>query len=444
MLDRSSDHLKNMVADLLSAAKRLGCSAAEASLVQQNGLSTTVRCAEVETIEFNQDKRISITVYQDHRKGSASTTDLSSTAILECLDRACHIASQIEPDPFNGLVEASDLAREWVDCDLYHPHDLSVEAAIAQSKMAEDSARAFDSRIVNSEGATFSSRRGYRVYGNTHGFLEGYAGTLYSLSSVVLAKSGESLEQDSDFTVARAIEDLESPLIVGQRSASKALHRLHARKIKTQEAPVIFSAEVASSLITHLVSAILGSSLYRKTSFLLDHLNQPLFPDFISIQALPYLKKGLGSVPFDDEGVAPQERYLVLEGILKGYLLGSYSARKLALKTTGNCGGIQNLEIVSRGPTVDQQALLKEMGRGLLVTELMGHGVNGLTGDYSRGAFGFWVEGGEIQYPVHEITIAGNLKEMYGGLIAIGSDVDHRSNIRSGSIWCHRMTIAGQ
>lgn len=443
MLEQSIDPLKNIVSDVLSAAKRAGSSAAEATLVQQNGLSTTVRCAEVETLEFNQDKRLTITVYQDHRKGSASTTDLSPDAILECLERAAHIASEIEPDPFNGLVAAADLMQKWVDCDLYHPHDLTVDAAIAQSRLAEDSARAFDSRIVNSEGATFSSRRGYRVYGNTHGFLEAYAGTLYSLSSVVLAKSLESLEQDSDFTVATAIEDLSSPIIVGQQSASKALRRLHARKIKTQEASVIFSAEVASSLVGHFISAISGSNLYRKTSFLLDHLNQPLFPNFISIQSLPYLKKGLGSVPFDEEGVAPQERYLVEEGILKGYVLSSYSARKLNLKTTGNCGSIQNVEILSQKPTLDQQALLKEMGRGLLVTELMGQGVNVLTGDYSRGAFGFWVEGGEIQYPVHEITIAGNLKDMYRNLVAIGSDMDCRSSIRSGSILCERMTIAG-
>jgi PmbA protein len=444
MLDQASGHLKTIVADLLRSAKGLGVSAAEASVAQSSGLSASVRCGEIDTIEFNQDKRLSITVYRDHQKGSASTTDLSPAAVLNCLESACSIASHIEADPFNGLVEAADLAKKVVDCDLYHPHEVSVEAAVAQSKIAEDCARAFDSRIVNSEGATFSSRTAYHVYGNSHGFLEGYASTHYSLSSVVLAKSGDSLEQDYDFSVARAIEDLAPPQYVGEQSAVRALSRLHARKIKTQEAPVIFSAQVAASLIGHFVGAISGSSLYRKTSFLLDQLNQAVFPNFLSIQLLPYLKKGLGSAPFDSEGAAPKERYLIEDGVLKGYLLGSYSARKLGFKTTGNCGGIQSLLVSSKKPAYDQKALLKEMGRGLLVTELMGHGVNAITGDYSRGAFGFWVEGGEIQYPVHEITIAGNLKEMYAALVAVGSDVDQRSAILSGSIWCDRMTIAGE
>ncbi len=449
MLGKTDPMLKALVSEVLAQSKTLGLDAAELSLNQQSGHSATVRLGEIETIEFHQDKRLSISVYKGQCKGSASTTDLSAGAVQDCLEAAASIASRIESDPFSGLIEAQYLAKEQKDCNLYHPWDFSIEASIEMAKQSEDAARAFDPRIVNSEGATFNRSTHYHIYGNTHGFLGDYASTSYGLSMVALAKEGDSMERDYDFTVARDPDDLQSALKVGQGAARKALARLHARKIKTMEAPVIFAPEVARSLIGHLIDAISGGSLYRKTSFLLDDLHKPIFPDFVQIQTLPHQAKGLGSAPFDGEGVATQERFLVRDGILEGYVLGGYSARRLGLQTTGNCGEVQNILVSqsskAKGNQVglDQDALLKAMGRGLLVTELMGHGINPVTGDYSRGIFGFWVEHGQIQYPVHEVTIAGNLKSMYTGIVAVGSDIDPRSKVLTGSVWIDRMTIAG-
>jgi len=450
MLEQSQHDLKNLLADVLAQTLRMGLDAAELSLGQQSGHSVTLRLNAVETIEFNQDKRLGITVYKGKHKGSASTTDLSPRAVQDCLEAAASIASRIESDPFGGLIEKEYVATQQIDCDLYHPSDISIEQSIEMARACEEAARAFDARIVNSEGSTFNASTHHRVYGNTHGFVGAYSSTSYGLSMSALAKEGDSMERDYDFTVARDAQDLLSSVVVGQGSARKALARLHARKIKTMEAPVIFAPEVARSLVAHLIDAISGGSLYRKTSFLLDNLHKPIFPDFVQIKTLPHQAKGLGSAPFDGEGVATQERFLVQDGVLEGYVLGGYSARRLGLKTTGNCGGIQNVLISqSAQPTIaaadlNQEALLKAMGRGLLVTELMGHGINPVTGDYSRGVFGFWVEHGQIQYPVHEVTIAGNLKTMYAGLVAVGSDIDRRSKLLTGSLWIDRMTIAGE
>ena len=444
MLEQSQHDLKNLVADVLAQTQKMGLDAAELSLGQQSGHSVTLRLNAVETIEFNQDKRLGITVYQGKHKGSASTTDLSPRAVQDCLEAAASIASRIESDPFGGLIEKEYVATQQVDCDLYHPSDISIEQSIEMARVCEEAARAFDARIINSEGSTFNASKHHRIYANTHGFLGDYSSTSYGLSMSALAKEGDSMERDYDFTVARDSKDLLSAMTVGQGSARKALARLHARKIKTMEAPVIFAPEVARSLVEHLIDAISGGSLYRKTSFLLDDLHKPIFPDFVQIKTLPHQAKGLGSAPFDGEGVATQERFLVRDGLLEGYVLGGYSARRLGLKTTGNCGGVQNVLITQSKAALDQEALLKAMGRGLLVTELMGHGINPVTGDYSRGVFGFWVENGQIQHPVHEVTIAGNLKAMYAALMAVGSDIDSRSKLLTGSIWIDRMTIAGE
>ncbi len=434
-------HLKELVAAVLKEAKAMGVDAAEVGIVHESGLSATVRMGVVETIEFNRDKTLGITVYRGTKKGSASTSDIHQDAIRTALEAACHIAEYTEEDPCAGLADKDLLAREIPDLDLYHPWALLPEEAVKWAKECEDSARGFDARITNSEGASVTSHIGYRVYGNTNGFLAAYPSSRHGISCTVIAKTEEGMQRDYEFTVARDPKDLESRTSIGQKAALRTLRRLGARKLKTREAPVIFEAQIAGSLLGSFIAAISGSNLYRKSSFLLDSLNQAVFPEFISIKEVPHLPKGLGSSPFDSEGVATRERNIVENGILKSYVLGSYSARKLGLQSTGNAGGVHNLMISHTNH--DLPELLTEMGTGLLVTELIGQGVNIVTGDYSRGAAGFWVENGEIQYPVEEITIAGNLKEMFQRLVAIGDDVEHRSNILTGSIWVDKMTIAG-
>ena len=399
-------NLKSTVADVLKQAKALGVDAAEVGISYESGLSTTVRMGETETIEFNRDKSLDITVFKGKKKGTVSTSDIRKEAITSSLEAACRIATYTEEDPCSGLADVEFLAKNMPDLDLYYPWAVSPEQAVLWAKECEASARAFDTRIINSEGATFSTHSRYSVY-----------------------------------TLARDGHELESRVAVGQNAALRTLRRLNARKMKTCESPVIFSAEIAGSLLGSFISAISGGQLYRKSSFLLDHLGKSVFPAFVHIQEDPHLPKGLGSAPFDQEGVTTKRRTLVEAGILKSYVLSSYSARKLGLKTTGNAGGVRNLMISHSDQ--DLPDLIKEMGTGLLVTELMGHGINLVTGDYSRGASGFWIEHGEIQYPVEEITIAGNLKDMFAHLVAVGNDVDHRSNILTGSLWVHKMTIAG-
>ncbi len=435
------DRLERIVRDLLAEAVRQGASAAEAAASSESGLEINVRLGEVETVEHTRDNGLGITVYFGHRKGSASTSDLSPEAVRDAVTAACAIASRTQEDPCAGLADAELMARDSPDLDLYHPWDLAPDAAIQLAIECEDVARAFDPRIVNSEGASVSTHTGLHIYGNSLGFVAGYPSTRHGLSCAVVAQEGDSMQRDYWWTTARAAADLEFPQAVGRRAGERTVARLGARQIPTQRAPVLFSPLTAAGLLRSLTAAISGSSLYRRSSFLLDRIDTRLFPDFVRIHEVPHLRRGLGSAPFDGDGVATRPKDLVSQGILRTYLLDAYSARRLGLTTTGNAGGVHNLHI--EPGEWDRAGLLREMGTGLFVTELMGHGTNPVTGDYSRGAVGFWVEGGEIQFPVEEITIAGNLKEMFMGLVAVGNDCDFPGSTRTGSWLIREMTIAG-
>lgn len=435
------DRLERIVRDLLAEAVRQGASAAEAAASSESGLEINVRLGEVETVEHTRDNGLGITVYFGHCKGSASTSDLSPEAVRDAVTAACAIASRTQEDPCAGLADAELMARDSPDLDLYHPWDLAPDAAIQLAIECEDVARAFDPRIVNSEGASVSTHTGLHIYGNSLGFVAGYPSTRHGLSCAVVAQDGDSMQRDYWWTTARAAADLESPQAVGRRAGERTVARLGARQIPTQRAPVLFSPLTAAGLLRSLTAAISGSSLYRRSSFLLDRIDTRLFPDFVRIHEVPHLRRGLGSAPFDGDGVATRPKDLVSQGILRTYLLDAYSARRLGLTTTGNAGGVHNLHI--EPGEWDRAGLLREMGTGLFVTELLGHGTNPVTGDYSRGAVGFWVEGGEIQFPVEEITIAGNLKEMFMGLVAVGNDCDFPGSTRTGSWLIREMTIAG-
>jgi PmbA protein len=433
--------LEQKVEDLLAEAKRQGASAAEAGISSDTGLAVTVRMADVETIEHTRDNGLGVTVYFGQRKGSASTSDLSTEAIKETVKAACNIARYTSEDEYAGLADAELMATNVPDLNLYHPWTIDVEDIIDIAKECESAALQQDARITNSEGATLNSHSGLQVYGNSHGFIGGYPSSRHSLSCSVIGQEGESMQRDYWYTVGRAAEELEAPREVGKRAAERTVARLGARKIDTCETPVLFQADTAVSLLRSLTSALNGSALYRQASFLLDHLGKQIFPDFVRIQENPLLPGGLASAPFDNEGVGTKPRDLVHDGVLQGYILNSYSARKLDMQTTGNAGGVRNLSI-DPGSS-DLTGLLQNMDKGLLVTEMMGQGVNLVTGDYSRGAAGFWVENGQIQYPVEEITIAGNLKEMYQRLLAVGNDEERRGSIRTGSWLIEKMTVAG-
>lgn len=435
------DRLERIVRDLLAEANRQGASAAEAAASSEAGLEISVRLGEVETVEYTRDNGLGITVYFGQRKGSSSTSDLSSEAVRDAVRAACAIASRTQEDPCAGLADADLMAQDLPELDLHHPWDLEPDAAIRLAIECEDAARTLDPRIVNSEGASISTQRGLHVYGNSHGFVAGYPSTRHGLSCSVVAQEGESMQRDYWWTTARAAADLESPQAVGRRAGERTLARLGARQISTRRAPVLFSPMTAAGLLRSLTSAISGSSLYRRSSFLLDRIDTRIFPDFVRIHELPHLPRGLGSAPYDGDGVATRAKDLVSEGILRTYLLDAYAARRLGLATTGNAGGVFNLHI--EPGTLDRAAMLRELGTGLFVTELLGHGTNPVTGDYSRGAAGFWVEGGEIQFPVEEITIAGNLKEMFLGLVAVGNDCDFPGSTRTGSWLIPGMTLAG-
>jgi len=441
-LSERQSHFQAMVEELLAEASRQGASAAEAAVSTDAGLSVNVRMGDVETIEHTRDNGLGVTVYFGHRKGSASTSDLSPEAIRETVQAACNIARYTMEDPCAGLAPADLMARRLPDLDLYHPWVLEVDRAVELALACEQGALALDKRISNSEGAGLHSYTSLLVYGNSHGFLGGYPSSRHSLSCAVVAQEGTSMQRDHWYTQARASGELEDAPQVGRQAAERALARLGAHPIATRQVPVLFAAETAGSLLRSLISAIRGSNLYRKASFLLEQLEQPIFPEFVHIHEQPLLPRGLASAPFDAEGVATKPRDLVTGGVLQGFVLDSYSACKLGMQTTGNAGGVRNLRIDS-GP-LDRSALIREMGSGLLVTEMMGHGVNTVTGDYSRGASGFWVENGEIRFPVEEVTVAGNLKDMYRGLLAVGSDVDRRGSTQSGSWLIDRMTVAGQ
>ena len=441
-LTNQQGQLEQMVEDLLAEAKSQGASAAEAGVSKDIGLSVSVRMGEVETIEHTRDRGLGVTVYFGHRKGSASTSDFSSDAIRETVRAACNIARYTTEDPCAGLADAALMATEKPDLDLYHPWNIEVDQAIATGLECESSARSLDPRITNSEGATLNSHDGLQVYGNSHGFIGGYPSSRHSLSCAVVGQQGDSMQRDYWYTVARAAGELEAAADVGRKAGERTLTRLGARRISTRQAPVVFQAEMAVSLLRSLIGAISGSALYRHSSFLLDHLGRQIFPEFVRVHENPLLSGGLSSAPFDTDGVTTRAKNFIDRGILESYVLGSYSARKLGMQSTGNAGGVRNLAI--QPGELDLDGLLGEMGKGLLVTEMMGHGINMVTGDYSRGAAGFWVENGEIQFPVEEITIAGNLKQMFAGLAAVGKDEERRGSIRTGSWLLEPMTIAGE
>jgi len=436
--------LKSIVSEALNRARALGASQSEADVSLQKGLTTTVRLGEVETVEYQRDRGMGITVYFGKRKGSASTADLSPQSVGEIVEKACDIARYTAEDECAGLADPEELARDIPDLDLDHPWDISPEEAVECARACEAAGRAVDARLTNSEGASVSSHRGVRVYGNSLGFLAGFPSTSHSVSCALLAQVGEDMQRDYWYGAARDARDLENAESIGRKAGIRAVARLGARKIATQKARVLYAPEVARGLIGHFLGAIRGSSQYRKSSFLLGAAGEQVFPSFLELRERPHIRKALGSSPFDGEGVSTRDRELVQQGVLQGYVLGSYSARKLGLKTTGNAGGTHNLLVESTVGGMEIGALLRQLGTGLLVTELMGQGVNGVTGDYSRGASGYWIENGVQAYPVHEITIAGNLKQMYRNIAAIGSDVDLRGGVRVGSVLIEEMTIAGE
>jgi PmbA protein len=442
----SADHLRTIAKDMLDYAKRQGATAASAEVSEGFGQAVTVRQGEVETIEYNRDKGLGITIYLGQKRGNASTSDFSPQAVRDTVDAALSIARYTAVDDCSGLPEAEFLAGEYADLDLYHPWELSVEDAIAMATECEQFALTADERIQNSEGATVNVHEAQFVLANSLGFIGGYPTSRHSLSCSVIAEQEEAMERDYWYSVARRAGDLLSAEQVGRIAAERTVRRLGARQIATMQTPVLFDASIASSLLGHFVGAVSGGSLYRKASFLLDQLDQPVFASHINLADIPDIARGLASSPFDNEGVKTQRRNIVENGVLRGYFLGSYSARKLGLRTTGNSGGNHNLILQPSGGSADQltqAGLLKTMGRGLLVTELLGQGVNGITGDYSRGAAGFWVENGQIQYPVHEITIAGNLKDIYRNIVAVGNDVLVQGSRQCGSILVEGMTVAG-
>ncbi|MCF2825638.1 MULTISPECIES: metalloprotease PmbA [unclassified Pseudoalteromonas] len=436
------DDVKNAVADVLAHAKKLGATSAEAAMSSTSGLSVSTRMGEVETIEFNQDGGLGISVYVGNHKGSASTADLSPEALRSVVEKAVDIARFTSDDPCNGVADKALLEMSAADLDLFHPWQVSPDEAIEQCIAAEKAALAFDPRIVNSDGASLSSHQGIRVYGNSHGLIAGFPRTRHSLSTMVIGKEGEQMQRDSAYALSRVHAELKSPEEVGLEAAQSTLAKLGSRKVSTRKVPVIFRADIANSLFGHLVSGIGGGALYRKSSFLLDSLDTQIFNRCVNIEEKPHLLRGLASSPFDSEGVKTIDREIITDGVLNTYLLASYAARRMNMQATGHAGGIHNWLVK---PTHDDlTSLLESMGTGLLVTELMGQGVNTVTGDYSRGAAGFWVENGELQYPVSEITIAGNLKDMFMGIEGVGADIECRGAVQTGSILLNNMQIAGE
>ena len=433
--------LKNTAQEAVEHARKLGVEQAEVGVSYDEGFSVTVRLGELESIERQRDRSLAVTVYTKGRKGSASTTECSSVAVEETVRKAISIANFTSKDDYAGLAEPELMARELPDLDLYHPWAIGIVEAEALALRAEAAALGMDDSIKNSEGASVSTGKGVHVYANTHGFCEGYPTSSHSLSCGVIAEKDNSLERDYWVTVARAYQELDEPEKVGEAAASRTLRRLGARQMSTCSVPVVFPAELARGLFGHLVAAIKGTSQYRKASFLLDAKGEQIFSDFIGIEEDPFIPRAMGSTAFDNEGVATQYRHLVEKGVLNGYVLSSYSARRLGMQTTGNSGGVHNLIVRSNAGSLD--SLLKQCPEVFLVGELLGQGVNTVTGDYSRGAAGFWVEEGEIAYPVHEVTIAGNLREIFKGIRAVGSDVDLRGSIRCGSVLVEGLTVAG-
>ncbi|WP_374440044.1 metalloprotease PmbA [Pseudomonas panipatensis] len=433
--------LREQVERIINEAKRQGASGCEVAVSVEQGLSTSVRQGEVETVEFNRDQGFGITLYVGQRKGSASTSATGEAAIRETVAAALAIAKHASEDECAGLADAALMARELPDLDLYHAWSLTPDEAVERALVCEAAAFAADARVTKADGTTLNTHHGCRVYGNSHGFIGGYASTRHSLSCVMIAEGEGQMQRDYWYDVNRRGELLDSPENIGRRAAQRAASRLGARPVPTAEVPVLFAPEVAVGLFGHFLGAISGGSLYRKSSFLEGCLGQRLFPEWLTLDERPLLRGALGSASFDNDGLATYAKPFVENGTLVSYVLGTYSGRKLGMPSTANAGGVHNL-FVTHGDE-DQKALLRRMGRGLLVTELMGQGVNLVTGDYSRGAGGYWVENGEIQFPVQEVTIAANLKDLFASIVAIGNDVENRGNLHTGSVLVERMMVAG-
>ena len=441
LLKSQEQTLRDAVSFAIETAQKAGATA-EVGVTKVSGLSVSTRLQEIENVEFTNDGALGISVYLGQQKGNASTSDLSEEAIKNTVEAALAIAKYTSPDDCTGLADKELMAFEAPDLELYHGASVDVEQATKLALEAEKSALEYDAKIVNSNGASFNSHTGVRVYGNTHGMLQSYLSSRYSLSCSVIGGELDQLENDYEYTVSREFDALSSADWVGQNCAKKVIARLNPQKLSTREVPVIFLNDVATGLISHLTGAISGGSLYRKSSFLLDHLGKQVLPDWFQISERPHLLRRLASTPFDSEGVRTQNLEIIQDGVLQTYLLTSYSGRKMGMQSTGHAGGIHNW-LVKPNLTGGLTALLRQMGTGLLVTDVMGQGVNIVTGDYSRGAAGFWVENGEIQYPVAEITVAGQLQDMLKNIVAVADDVEHRSNIQTGSILLDKMKISG-
>jgi len=437
------EDLESIIERALEEARTRGATQAEAAVSQDTGLSVGVRLGEVETLEHQRDRSMGITVYFGQRKGSASTADFSPEAVRATVAKACSIARFTAEDACAGLADVELMAKSPPNLDLSFPWAVTADRAIEIAKACEAAALGFDPRINNSEGASVGTHQGLHVYGNTHGFVGGYPTTSHSVSCVVLAGKGEDMQRDYWYSSSRDWQELDDPEAIGREAARRTIARLEPRKLSTRRARALFVPEIARGFIGHFTAAIRGSSQYRQSSFLLNSVGQQIFPAGFSVSERPHILKAMGSAPFDDEGVVTKDRELIADGVLTGYILSSYSARKLGLQTTGNAGGAHNL-LVAANVSGGLTAMLQRLGTGLFVTELMGQGVNMVTGDYSRGAAGFWVENGVLQYPVAEITIAGNLRQMFEGIAAVGDDIDTRGGIRVGSILLDEVTIAGE
>jgi PmbA protein len=436
------ERLAGLASQVLELAARKGATQAEVAFNEDSGLAVNVRMGEVETVERTRDRGLAVTVYFGQRKASASTADLQPSSLVATVEQACAIARFTEADPAAGLAEADLMARDLRDFDQYHPWGIDAEAAIALALAAEDKGRAADPRIANSDGAAVNTGESLAAYANSHGFLGFERSTSHSISCSLIAGRDDGMQRDYWYTTALHPDQLEAAASVGRRAAERTVARLAPRRIRTGEMPVLFAPDMARSLVGHLLGAVSGGALYRKASFLLDSVGTQLFPDWFWIHEDPFVRGGFRSSSFDAEGVATRASDLVRDGVLQRYVLGSYSARKLGLQTTGNAGGVHNLRVGANAGGFDE--MLGRLDRGLLVTELMGQGVNTLTGDYSRGAAGFWVEDGRIVHAVDEVTVAGNLRDMFRDVLAVGDDVDPRSHIHTGSILLGRMTVAGE
>ncbi|HHF3423145.1 TPA: metalloprotease PmbA [Haemophilus influenzae] len=441
LLKAQEQELRQAVSFAVELATKAGASA-EVAVTKVSGLSVSARLQEIENVEFTNDGALGISVYMGQQKGNASTSDLSESAIKNAVEAALAIAKYTSPDDCTGLADKDLMAFDAPDLELYHAADVDVDKATELALQAEKAALEADERIINSNGASFNSHTGVKVYGNSHGMLQSYLSSRYSLSCSVIGGVEDALENDYEYTISREFDKLQSPIWVGENCAKKVVSRLNPQKLSTREVPVIFLNDVATGLISHFAAAISGGSLYRKSSFLLDHLGKQVLPDWFNISERPNLLRRLASTPFDSEGVRTQDREIVEDGVLQTYLVTSYSGKKFGMPSTGHAGGIHNW-LVKPNLTGGLTALLRQMGTGLLVTDVMGQGVNIVTGDYSRGASGFWVENGEIQYPVAEITIAGQLQDMLKNMVAVADDIEHRSNIQTGSILLDKMKISG-